>query len=306
VEGTTPKPRVLLVDDAQFNLKILQTYLAEEEYQLQTARDGAEAWGMLETNPEGFDAVLLDRMMPELEGIEVLARMKKHPVLNTVPVIFQTAKGSESEVLEGLQAGAYYYLTKPFTQDGLCSIVRTAVNQRAHYVALRDEIKKGARGLKLLDSGLFKFKSLEEAKDLGSILANACPDPDKIILGLSELLINAVEHGNLSISYKEKSALLASGNWTQEIDRRQKDPKYRDRYVRVQFDRGPKEIRIFIEDEGEGFDWQNYMSFSPERAFDSNGRGIAMANEMCFDSLKYHGNGNRVEVSINLDASVAH
>jgi hypothetical protein len=54
-----------------------------------------------------------------------------------------------------------------------------------------------------------------------------------------------------------------------------------------------------VQDEGVGFDWEKYLQFDPERAFDPHGRGIALANKMSFDSLTYLGNGNTVEVKIN-------
>jgi hypothetical protein len=77
-------------------------------------------------------------------------------------------------------------------------------------------------------------------------------------------------------------------------------PENAEKIVSVLLERSSKEICITISDCGEGFDWKNYLEISPERAFDPNGRGIAMSRMMSFDTLKYLGNGNQVVASVKL------
>ena len=77
---------VLVVDDEPFNLEIIQEYLDDEGYMLFTAEDGDDAWQKLEAEPDKFDVILLDRMMPRLDGMEVLAKMKAHRKLKSIPV----------------------------------------------------------------------------------------------------------------------------------------------------------------------------------------------------------------------------
>ena len=120
-------PSVLVVDDEIFNLEILSEYLSDEGYNVVSAEDGSKAWALLEGAPERFDVVLLDRMMPHMNGMEVLERIKGHPQLNMLPVVMQTAKAAPQDILEGLEAGAYYYLTKPFDKETMLAIVKTAV-----------------------------------------------------------------------------------------------------------------------------------------------------------------------------------
>jgi len=64
------------------------------------------------------------------------------------------------------------------------------------------------------------------------------------------------------------------------------------------------EIEFIIQDQGDGFDWQNYLDISPERAFDSHGRGIAMACMYSFDKVEYHGNGNMVSAIVSLHSEI--
>jgi hypothetical protein len=118
-----------------------------------------------------------------------------------------------------------------------------------------------------------------------------------VVTGLWELLINAVEHGNLDISYQEKSALLGSGQWQNEICRRLAAPDYADKQVTVQVELGAREVSYTITDQGHGFDPLPYFEFEPGRATHAHGRGIAMARRLSFSSLEYFGNGNAVRAT---------
>ena len=294
------QPTILIVDDEPFNVDILLEYLEDTGYNLETAQDGQSAWVLLEENPGEFDVVILDRMMPGLNGIEVLQRIKQHPVLQSVPVILQTALAAKEEILEGLQAGAYYYLTKPFDEDMLLSVLTTAVDDRRRYLSALEDSDVASRTFGLMREASFSFRTLASARDIATVLANAFPDPRRVVIGLSELLVNAVEHGNLGITYDEKSRLREEERWEQEVERRLADPAYAGREVTVRYLRQPDEIRVLISDEGKGFDWKKYVEMDPARAFDTHGRGIAMSRMISFDGIEYHGCGNEVEVRVNM------
>ena len=294
-------PRILIVDDEPLNVEILLEYLEDSGYELDTAEDGQEAWEKLEAAPDHYDVVILDRMMPRMNGMEVLARLKAHPVLQSIPVILQTALAAQDEILEGIQAGAWYYLTKPFDEELLLSVLGTAVEDRMRYRRLQEESSMAGRTFGMLCEGRFRFRTLEAARDLATMLANACPEPGKAVIGLSELLINAVEHGNLAISYDEKSRLREENRWEAEVERRLQDPVLGAREVEVHLLRGEDAIEITITDQGDGFDWRNYLDMDPARAFDTHGRGIAMSRMISFDRLEYRGCGNQVVVGIELE-----
>lgn len=97
------------------------------------------------------------------------------------------------------------------------------------------------------------------------MLANNCPEPGKVISGISELLINAIEHGNLHIDYDEKSDLKKQGKWREEIEHRLQLIEFRDKTASVKFNKNGKTISITITDQGKGFDWQQYLEFNPDR-----------------------------------------
>lgn len=289
---------VFVVDDDPFNRKILQACLQKAGYSTRDAESVEEAWQELQTHPEDFDAVLLDRIMPGGDGIEVLRRMKKHQQLMRIPVILQTSLTSQEDILEGLKSGAFYYLSKPFSVETLMAIVDTAVADCRHYRELRLMVKRCAGTFAYLHKAEFCFRTPDEAMGIATMLANVYHDPDRLVLGLTELMINAVEHGNLGINYSQKTHLLQSGRLAQEIDRRLADPYYSGRIARLNFERSDQEISFLIVDQGKGFDWPQYLEITPERALHYHGRGIAMAKMVSFDHVEYRGCGNQVLATV--------
>ena len=289
---------LLIVDDDELNRDIIEEYLDESGYEITTADDGDVAIEMLESEPARFDIVLLDRMMPRMDGMEVMSRIMQHPQLSAIPVILQTARASKQDILEGMQAGAHYYLTKPFEETMLKTVVKTADNERRRYLELQHDLGQSTRTLGLMALGRFNFQTLEQANDLATMLAKACPNAERVVTGLSELMINAVEHGNLGISYDEKSKVNAEGRWREEVEKRLQMAENRDKWAELLFQQSENEITVTIKDQGTGFDWSNYLEFNPDRAFDSHGRGIAMANTLSFDQLEYLGCGNEVRITI--------
>ncbi len=291
-------PHILIVDDEELNREVILEILAECPYQLSTAENGRIAWEMLQRTPRSFDVILLDRMMPEMDGMELLRRIKADAVLQHCPVIMQTAKSAKEDVLEGIKAGAYYYLTKPFEEERLLSIVSSALEERQHYLTSLELLKKNALANNFVEEAQFRFRTVEEASQVAALLSRACKDPASIVNGLSELLVNAVEHGNLGISYEEKSELLKNGTWLEEIKKRLQMDEYRSRYAHVKLQRTGSLLEITITDQGAGFDWRKYMDFDPERVMDSHGRGIALANCQNFATVEYLGRGNVVKLYI--------
>ena len=292
---------VLAVDDEAYNLKIISYHLKNENFEVVTAGDGQEAWDLLVETPSIFDAVLLDRSMPRMDGMEVLKKIKSHDSLKTIPVIFQTAMKHQDDILEGLQAGAYYYLTKPYKRDDLRAIVNAAVSDSIKYRKLEGETDKVLKAFACIKKGEFEVYTMEQAEQLSALLSSACPEPRKTVVGLWELILNGIEHGNLGISYAEKSQLNQDNQWMSEIERRLSLSENQAKSVKILMNHNSSDIEFIIKDQGDGFDWQDYMDISPERAFDSHGRGIAMACMYSFDKVEYSGNGNIVSAVVFLN-----
>lgn len=291
---------LLVVEDEWVNREILMELLGDAGYQIVSAEDGQSGWEALAAEPERFSAVLLDRVLPGMDGLEVLRRVKRHPTLAHIPIIMQTSMAEPEEILEGLRAGAHYYLTKPFSPETLLAIVHTAVEDHLKYRELRLEAQQAARTLQYLNRAEFAFRTPSEARDIAALLANACPDGTRVVLGLSELMLNAVEHGNLGITYDEKSALISTDRLHEEIAARLNSPSHANKWAIVEVERASGEIRFLIRDQGKGFNWRQYLEIQPERAFDTHGRGIAMARMTSFDQIEYRGLGNEVLAVVKL------
>ena len=120
------KQKILVVDDEALNVEIVYECL-EDDYDLSSAENGLVAWEMLQQEPQKFDLILLDRMMPVMNGIELLEKMKQSDECLHIPVILQSAKGSPKHIEEGMQAGAQFYLIKPFEEEALTSLVSRAL-----------------------------------------------------------------------------------------------------------------------------------------------------------------------------------
>ncbi|MBF0266738.1 MAG: response regulator [Gammaproteobacteria bacterium] len=291
-------PEILLVDDEELLIEILKDYLEDEPYNLSTASDGQIAIDMLTSEPEKYDVVLLDRMMPNLDGLSALKQIKAHPELSSIPVILQTAMASKENILEGIDAGAFYYLTKPFEEEYLRRIIATAVKDRLNYLDLLDKTEESKKVLSMMQSGSFQFKTLAEGRLLATKLSSACKDPNKVVLGLSELIINAVEHGNAGVTYDEKTDLVNDGMWENTVNDRISSAENANKFVKIDFKRYGQSATFVITDFGDGFDWQEYMQMSPERGAHNHGRGIAMANMFSFSKVEYQGKGNIVKVVV--------
>ena len=295
--------RILIAEDEPVGLMVLTDILGDEGYEIHSAVNGTDAWRLLAESPDGFDVVLLDRMLPDMDGIEILRRMKDRPEMARLPVIMQTSMSGNEAVAEGLKAGAYYYLVKPFAADTLVAIVGAAIRDHRDHVELQHEVQQASRSMACLGRAEFSFRTTEEARDVATLLAQVAPDPGKVVLGLSELMLNAVEHGNLGITYDEKTRLGGGETLAEEIHRRLASPDFCDKVATVEFIRDAGGLRFIIRDQGKGFDWRQYLEMSPERAFDTHGRGIAMSKLLSFDTLEYKGCGNEVEGRVKLTAA---
>ncbi|KPA18475.1 response regulator receiver protein [Candidatus Magnetomorum sp. HK-1] len=284
---------ILVVDDDNVNLVLMDDIL-NPNFNVIVAMNGEEALKSTLVEVGQPDLILLDVSMPVMDGFEVCRRLKEDKSTQHIPIVFLTCMDSSSDVAKGLELGAYYYLTKPVDIDSLMIIIRSALEHQATQRELRSQIKKNAKTLGLMKHGLFHLRTIEEAKDLAVLLSNACPDPKRVVSGMTELLLNAIEHGNLGITYEEKSQLLVKDLWMSEIEHRLTLPENDGKRVVVEIERTANEICFLIKDQGQGFEWEKYLDFDPKRAFDFHGRGIALAKKLSFDYLEYRGVGNEV------------
>lgn len=125
---TERKPRILIVEDHPIIAELVETRLRIEGMDPIKCPGGREALALIGTEP--LDAVILDIMMPEVDGYQVLREIRAHPATRELPVIFLTAKSTPADIEKGLAMGANYYITKPFSGLDLVRKVRVCLEER--------------------------------------------------------------------------------------------------------------------------------------------------------------------------------
>jgi adenylate cyclase len=135
--------RILVADDTPANVRMLEMRLRHEGYEVVVARDGEEALAVAyETHP---DLILLDIMMPKLDGIAVCRRLKGDPAFPFTPIVMVTAMADTKDVVAGFEAGGDDYLTKPVDQQGLVARVRSMLRIKALHDTVQTQAEELAR-----------------------------------------------------------------------------------------------------------------------------------------------------------------
>ncbi len=288
---------VLIVDDEPVHRIVLQKMLEDEGCGVLAAGDGTEGQGILEASPESISAVVLDWVMPIMSGIELLRWMKTQHHIEHIPVIMLTALDDPKKIREGIDAGAFYYLIKPFEKTLLQSILRVAVNDYHSTRHLLEKLRLYEKPITFLQEGTFRIRTPQEAEQVAVMIASATPDPEHAMV-ISELLINAIEHGNLGITYSEKGTLIDENAWQAEVERRLALPENAGKDVLVRMKKSDTQLQIEIEDQGPGFDFERFIRIEESRLFDNHGRGIAIAASVL--NLQFLGTGNKLLVTLPL------
>ena len=265
-----------------------------------TAQDGAEAWQKFEE--ESPDIVVTDVRMPHRDGLSLTAQIKA--TQPSCPVIVVTGFGSEEAAVAALKAGASDYLVKPFQLSDLRHAVDRACS--LHRDKWADEcvvsVVDDVRSTLIIDN---------VPERLGSVVnfvlrsLNGCLSDSHVLglrVALQELLMNAIEHGNLHITSDEKNRALMADTYDQLLHERREMPEYRHRRVRLSFSHdlttGIIEIRII--DEGQGFDWHEVLGRDATQLpkMLGSGRGIFLVRTL-IPNLSYFGNGNEVALTLS-------
>ncbi|MFH0879707.1 MAG: response regulator [Lentisphaerota bacterium] len=289
--------KVLIVDDEPAVLEYMKRVVREEGHEVYSSSDGRAALEMFSmVSP---DMVFSDVQMPNMDGLELLREIRRNNP--EAVVIITTGAGSETFAVEALRLGANNYLSKPARYQELVALIKKydhiiserAVGREIEHLVVRRHLTLKIDNRLRLTTRVATFL-VDEAGDL-------LPEEIRldISLGLDELLTNAMEHGNLGITFEEKEAALSSENGMSKIyDARLADPSMAGRKVTVEFNSdGSGFFEWLITDEGTGFDWRAVPTPLEEGRLESPcGRGIFLSR-MIFDDVEYKGKGNVVRVT---------
>ena len=172
---------VMIVDDSLVVRAVVQAGLEVEGYQVVQAEDGKAALEQCQLRPP--DVILLDIIMPGLDGYQVLAQLKADPELSHIPVVFLTARTDMTDVVAGLRAGAHDYLKKPFEPEELLARVGSAI----HVKQLQDELRDRNAALDHVSrtdalTGLYNRRHLDEVLTLRHAEARRHQEPLSLLL----------------------------------------------------------------------------------------------------------------------------
>ena len=187
---TLEEAKVLIIDDEPKNIQVLANTLSEEGYQIEFTTNGLEAvnWA----TEDKFDLILLDIMMPELDGYQVCELIKQNKKSAGIPIIFLTARTDQESIVNGFKAGAVDYITKPFKKDELLARVNTHI-----------KLQKSTRKInKLYDETL---ESLRYAKNIQKTIL---PSPK---------ILNSILPNNF-IFYNQRDIVGGDFFWIKELE----------------------------------------------------------------------------------------
>ena len=157
------KSKVLVIEDEPDILEVIQYNIEREGHKVIACRDGEQGLSRIRTDDP--DLVILDLMLPGMDGSEVCRQVKADPVTRGIPIIMVTAKGEESDVVLGLGLGADDYITKPFSPRELVARVNVAL-RRGTVREERGDGERVARGKLVIDLGRFEARAADEQLNL--------------------------------------------------------------------------------------------------------------------------------------------
>jgi CheY-like chemotaxis protein len=120
-------PAVLVIEDDPRSVKLMELVLSSRGYQAVVARNGEEGLAVARSRP--FDVILLDLMLPEVDGFEVLRRLQADPELADIPVVITSARARPATKEEAAELGAEFYLTKPYRKAELLDVIASLLDE---------------------------------------------------------------------------------------------------------------------------------------------------------------------------------
>lgn len=188
---------IFVVDDNSKNIQIIGQILLQQDYNVSFASGGAEAIEIL-NRQQDFDLILLDILMPGMDGFEVCDAIKKNELTKDIPIIFLTAKSEKESVVNGLQKGARDYVVKPFNDSELILRVKTQIELKKQREKLEnvnryleERVQEKTNEIRVANK---KLALLENAKnEFLTLISHELRTPLNIINGFTEILTDALQ-----------------------------------------------------------------------------------------------------------------
>lgn len=268
-------------------------------FSIVTAPDPVSALATIDTTAP--DVVITDLFLPEGGGLALAQTLRARH--EPCPVIIMGQDEAPSAVLHALRAGAVDYLPKPVAEEELAHALERARHLLPADLADTPGVRRSEYRL-TVDSDPAHIPGI--VSWLIKTTASTLPETRRLHLRstLHELLYNAVEHGNLEITYQEKQRAISEDRYEALIEQRLAAARFKDRSVVIDvlYDKASKTLRYRIADSGAGFKWRTIVARAQDvcPSEDVNGRGIFLAKSL-FADLTYNDRGNEVTITVPLD-----
>lgn len=285
------KGTILVIDDNVELLEYLKDFFMIYNYEVILAETGNE--GIEKFREYLPDIVISDMRLPDKNGNIVVKEIKA--IDKDVPIIIITGFSDKQLILSAMRNGALDLLKKPFKPKDLRYLInkidtlfrKIKVKLSSSFVRWEKRELRISNDIYIIAPVVnFIFSNIDYISESVSFMKN----------GLQELLINAVEHGNLNISYEEKQELLERerGDYSSHLKNKAALPEYSDKYVTIKVFSNPDYLKIIIEDMGNGFDPACIPDpQNPENFLKEHGKGILMAMH-AYENVEYNEVGNCV------------
>ncbi|MBQ3656581.1 MAG: response regulator [Bacteroidales bacterium] len=286
--------KILIIEDDFISRNYLRDLLRYSGYEAVSARNVPE--GLDSYIRQKPDMIICDILLPGVSGLEFLKQIREKDL--TTFILMVATQTSERVITECFRNGANDFLKHPILDKDILPKIAKQKDKLENQHTKTDfgSVISGNINMVFPIGFDVVYKIAERVFD--EFIPGYFSDyvETEIRVGLSELICNAVEHGNLGITFSEKKRSTDEGNFEQLIRERLEDPVLSSRRVKIEFSYNEEECQWVITDDGDGFDYNNISVPSLEENKEGfSGRGINLSKAL-FDSIEYIGKGNVVKV----------
>lgn len=262
-------------------------------FELVVLPESLEAFDKIDAYKETAEAIILDWRHDQAKQPSIAEALARKSAEIGVPVLALAAASREADIQTAYEAGLFHLVAMPCQ---LCD-VKAAIDSLTRHKRAAGEASRFRLedALGLLETCKFRFRTPADVDRLVPLIAQIFPEPRRAAPGVAELMMNAIEHGNLEIGHERKAEWVARGIYQGELVKRLQTPPYSSRWAEVIINRRDDGVMIVIMDQGCGFCWQNVVEKpgAGGEAADTTG-GIARAKAESFDDLRFNHLGNQV------------
>lgn len=283
----------------------LEEQLRRLGFQVTVLQEAPEALMVVQAPVLALDAIVLDwRSGGDKDGAfaEALAGAAANA---QVPVLTLAADCRADDIRLAAEAGLEQHLCMPCQLSQLKAALMAMIARPPPVAERRSAAINLDDAVSLMETCKFRFRTPEDVEKLVPLLARLFPHPGRAVSGIAELMLNAIEHGNLEIGHERKADWVARGVYQSELANRLAAPPFSERWAEVIINKRDDGVMIVIMDQGCGFCWQNLVRSEPdvaEAAMEPNGHGIAIARDVSFDRLRFNHQGNQVTAFVSTES----